>query len=1075
MRLFLFCMIFGFLGINSSFAQIFSWENPNIKDSLKVDSLISAKMNKDFFKRDTVDFIKHPQKRIIDDAVLIKADRKRILGELTSKGSIIRGLSFGNNQGSAVQSSMDLQIGGKLSKDVSILASIYDHSLPVQADGYTQTLEDFDRIFIQLNIKDKTILRAGHIDLIDDKTYFGKYQRRSLGLEFQTEFGEENKTFTDLSIGVARSEFHRMRFQGVEGNQGPYRLRGKNGENFITIISGSEQVFIDGILMKRGEDADYIINYNTGELSFTSLRPIYKQNFISVSYNYTNRNYSRFLVTGGLRHERERFKGGIKWFLETDNKNAPLALNLSKEDEKILSLAGNNTQLMYAPSAREAEYDVNKILYRKISSPHGDYFEFSNDKNEKLYEVSFNYFGKDKGDYKLMQTTNNGRVFQYVGKQMGDYSAVRKLPSPERRQVLSVNGEYLLDDSDGKIGADLSLSNYDINLFSSKDNDQNTGYAGRIFAQKSFKKGDWTGTPSLEFQRIDGRFHILDRINGVEFSRDFNLPQEFNHKTQNRLIFSFDNRWSGQSFINYKLNYLSEKASYTGIKNDIDFVWEKGRILTQGKISYLNTKGAEEQTNFIRGSVESQLKGDKGSWSIGGSMEHNLRRIEALGGYDASSFSWKEVFLQKKIGDTARTKLLAKIYFRDNDSIQGNRLQNFNHILGLEAEAKLIKTEKTELSTALHYRKFFYQNGGDGNTHQDFILGNISYNQQLFSGGLRFQTLYELGNGQEAQRAFQYIKVTDGQGVYKWTDYNGDGIQQLDEFEIAEYSDLAQYIRVYTDSVRYLPSNKNRLQFSVFLNPHQVFYSENPFLKRWNFNFSFSVDNSFLKNNKTVAFNPFERGDIMRSQNLLASATFNSNEKSGWSGSYRFTDNQNLINANFSIEDSHRAGHFLNIGYRFNEYLKADWENKLGKNTHYSQIFATRNYKISIIETRPKATYQLSQNTEAELSAAYINKDRTDGEEYLRSFDFTGAVLWTTQKTSLRGSFSLINNYFTGNSFSVVANQMLDGLKAGTNKVWSLHFHQAITSIISLSIGYEGRMHDDRTIHTGSMQLKANF
>jgi hypothetical protein len=39
-------------------------------------------------------------------------------------------------------------------------------------------------------------------------------------------------------------------------------------------------------------------------------------------------------------------------------------------------------------------------------------------------------------------------------------------------------------------------------------------------------------------------------------------------------------------------------------------------------------------------------------------------------------------------------------------------------------------------------------------------------------------------------KEFQYIKVTDGQGIYKWTDYNGDGIQQLDEFEIAEYSDL---------------------------------------------------------------------------------------------------------------------------------------------------------------------------------------------------------------------------------------------------------------------------------------------
>jgi hypothetical protein len=44
--------------------------------------------------------------------------------------------------------------------------------------------------------------------------------------------------------------------------------------------------------------------------------------------------------------------------------------------------------------------------------------------------------------------------------------------------VYSVNSEYLL--KDGKIGADISLSNYDVNLFSSKDSQQNIGYAWRF-------------------------------------------------------------------------------------------------------------------------------------------------------------------------------------------------------------------------------------------------------------------------------------------------------------------------------------------------------------------------------------------------------------------------------------------------------------------------------------------------------------------------------------------------------------------------------------------------------------------
>jgi hypothetical protein len=74
-------------------------------------------------------------------------------------------------------------------------------------------------------------------------------------------------------------------------------------------------------------------------------------------------------------------------------------LNLSKEDEQILANAGNNQDLMYAPSAVITEYDVNKILYKLVQNPQGNYYEFSTDKAETLYNVSFTYFGVGKGDY----------------------------------------------------------------------------------------------------------------------------------------------------------------------------------------------------------------------------------------------------------------------------------------------------------------------------------------------------------------------------------------------------------------------------------------------------------------------------------------------------------------------------------------------------------------------------------------------------------------------------------------------------------------------------------------------------
>ncbi|WP_434981248.1 hypothetical protein [Daejeonia sp. YH14] len=1058
-------------------AQIFSWKNPNIpKDSLKKDSIIAAKISTDLFRKDTLDFIRSPQKQIFDEGVLVKNDRSRIFGDLNSKGSIIRGITFGNNQGSSVQSSMDLQISGQLSDDVSVLASISDHNLPIQADGYTQTLDEFDKIYLQLNIRKKSILRAGHLDLDDDHTYFAKYQRRSMGLEYQTIFGEKNKTYLDVSAGVARSEFNRMRFQGTEGNQGPYRLNGKNGETYITIISGSEQVYIDGILMKRGENQDYTINYNTGEITFTSFRPVYEQNYITVSYNYTNRNYSRFLVTGSLRHERERLKAGFSWFLENDNKNAPLSINLSEEDKKVLAAAGNNTDLMYAESGTQTEYDVNKILYEKINNTEGGYYRFSTDENAVLYQVSFTYFGSGLGDYILKQTTNNGNVFEYAGKNMGDYKAVTKLPAPQKTQVFSTNIEYALNH--GKIGADFSLSNYDVNLFSSVDNSENTGYAARIFATKNFSKNNWKATAGFEAQHIDRRFYILDRINDVEFSRDFNLSEEFSNITQNRLVFSFNNIWKDHATLNYRINYLNETDSYKGLKNDLDFSWKTGKFSTQGTLSYLDTKSTDLNTTFVRGNILNQLSGPKGSWGAGASLEHNVKKINETDLYDTTSFSWKEIFVQKKTGDSTRTKLLTKIYFRDNDSIRNNRLQNMNHILGFLAESQLISNEKTQLSALLHYRKFYYQQEEDQqNSNRDFIIGNLTYNQQLFSNGMRLQAFYELGNGQEAQRSFQYIKVTDGQGVYKWTDYNGDGVQQLDEFEVAEYADLAKYIRVYTSTISYVPSNKNKLQLALFLNPYIIFNSGNRFLRRWNINASLLSQNSFYKNDKAVVLNPFrkEASQILKNQNILISALFNPTDKSGWSGNYRYLNNISLINANQSAEQNERESHSVTAGYRISENLRADWQNETGNIHNRSQLYDSRNYLLRFLSTQPKVTYRFTNSLQSDLSSSYIIKKREDGEEQLKTFNITGTLQWERNKTSVRASFSFINNNFTGNSYSVVGNQMLDGLKAGKNQVWTLYFQQNINTFLILNINYEGRNSDDRTIHIGSVQLKASF
>jgi len=184
---------------------------------------------------------------------------------LNTLGSISRGVTVGNNQNAVVNSELNLQITGKLNDKVSIRASIQDANIPTQEGGYTQSLDEFDQIFIEL-YSDNWNIRAGDVDLINTKSYFGNFTKKvqgiSLGGTVHHENGGETSAFA--AGALVRGVFSKSSFAGQEGNQGPYKLVGPNGELYILIVSGSERVYVNGLLLERGVNNDYVIDYNAG-------------------------------------------------------------------------------------------------------------------------------------------------------------------------------------------------------------------------------------------------------------------------------------------------------------------------------------------------------------------------------------------------------------------------------------------------------------------------------------------------------------------------------------------------------------------------------------------------------------------------------------------------------------------------------------------------------------------------------------------------------------------------------------------------------------------------------------------
>src|SRR5690606_16950067 len=228
---------------------------------------------------------------------------------LEKSGNISRGITLGNTQSLAMQSAMNIQLSGQIADNVTIRAAISDENVPLQPEGTTPRIADYDRVFLELGIGKQKII-AGDFILNKPDAYFMNFFKKGQGLQIQTYIPNTSIFSKNAPAGhmqvqasgaIARGKFAQNSFNGIESNQGPYRLTGANGENFIVVLSSTERVFIDGKQLVRGRENDYIIDYNTAEITFTARQLITKDRRIVVEFEYSERNYGRVMYH--INHE----------------------------------------------------------------------------------------------------------------------------------------------------------------------------------------------------------------------------------------------------------------------------------------------------------------------------------------------------------------------------------------------------------------------------------------------------------------------------------------------------------------------------------------------------------------------------------------------------------------------------------------------------------------------------------------------------------------------------------------------------------------------------------------------------
>jgi len=998
---------------------------------------------------------------------------------LTTSGSLTRGVSVGNNQNAVVNSNLDLQITGKISDKVSLRASLQDSNIPIQNGGYSQKIDEFDQIFIEL-FTDNWKIRAGDLFLENRTSKYLNFNKKVQGLSSQVELStSDSKTIITASAALVRGQYAKSNFVGQEGNQGPYKLKGNNGELYVLVISGSERVFINGIAQQRGENKQYTIDYNAGEITFTSLFPITSEMRITVEYQYAERSFTRFITYAGASHERENWTIGAYIYSENDVKNQPLQQSLTSEQVQILSNAGDNLSLMNAPSAFEDSFSDNKILYKKVFVNSIEVFEFSNNPTDVLFNVKFSFVGNNAGNYIVTNSQTIGRIYQYVapinGVLQGNFEPIVRLISPTKIQIATVNGSYNFKDKT-KLDFEIAVSNKDQNLFSTINDNDNKGFAGNLSINQRLYSKEFAIDASGSYQIIQKNFNTIERLFNIEFNRDWNITNAFGN--QSLLTSGVNFNFNKNGFVKYDFERLAFSDSFLGSKHSLKSVIVFKNISINNSGSIMQNDATLTNSKFIRNNLNTKYNFSKNWIGLTNRLENHQETIKATN--QLSNLTQKFNEFGGFLGRGDSTKVFIEIGYlqRVNDSLKNGFLSKVNKSSSYYLRSKLIQTNKSDLSVFVNFRTLKYF---DSNLKNEPSLNSrILYNSSFLDNLIQLNTALESNSGTVAQQEFTYLEVEPTQGVYMWNDYNGNGIQELQEFEVAPFPDQAKYVRVFLPNQVFIRTHQNKFSNAITLNPLK-WQNEQGFKKTLSYFYNQTavlISKKIKRNQDAFEFNLFNNQDLIGLNSSVRNSTFYNRGKQNHSITYTFLNNKTKNLLSIGSQENNIKSNIV----EYNHLLKKSWlfslTTKKSASESISENFAIKNFEINSYQFASKISYLFSQNTNLDLFFEHQNKQNNIGNlEELKQNKFGTSFNYSSLKQfTINGEFSFYVNNFSGNATSGVAFNMLEGLQPNKNQTWRLLVQKNITKYLDVNVNYQGRKSQtSKSIHSGNIQLRAYF
>lgn len=1061
---------------------------------------LNINLGKQYFHLDSIT-LKNSEKAILIEYDLNKG-KSRNKGILPSSidydGSFSRGFTLGNKQDLALNSNLNLQMSGNIGGGMKIRAAISDSNIPFQPDGTTQRLNEFDKVFIEVS-KDKNSLIAGDFEVENPRGYFSRYLKKIKGIGYANSTFLKNKKEikSSVSYAISKGKFNRFTVKSINGNQGPYKLIGASNEKYLIVLAGTEKVYIDGRLMARGQDNDYIMDYNLAEITFTPKIVITENSRIVVEFEYSDQNYLRSIEVFNTIYGDTSRNIYFNFYNEQDSKNALGLIELDSSDINILknseSLSQNKYRSGIRPKNQISDYS-EKIYYNKIyeSTISDSILIYAPIEEQAKYVAYFTDIGENAGSYAIDNSLlANGRVYKWVGKNNGSYEPVIPLIAPEKKQLLSLGTNLKLSNSITLV-SEISMSNLDKNRYSELNSSHNVGYAGllglNIKKQFNIKSKPLNFLYDAKYEILNINFNPLNPFRSTEFNRDWNISNlsksSNEHFFTNNMLININNL-----NLKYSLSYLNRPTKFIGIKNDLNLKYTFKNLNFIGNVSILNSSDSLLKTQFIRPNFD---------------LYHNFKILKSmiLGFY----IEEEKNDLRFKSGDTLNTRSfkydLYKIYynivvskisaFKLYSSIRTDYLPK-NNVFNKSSTAydygitgNLKTQSSSDLQFNINFRRLTVVPDLNSNkTPESNLLGKVNHTLKTLKNSVYSISGFEFGSGQQTKVEYVFIKVAPGTGQYIWNDSNHDGLEGKDEFVIIPGVDTANYVKYLEYNNDFIRANTAFFNNNIKIDLGKLFSDKKSgFYKTLS---KFSANSIFRINEKTISRGenfkiPFfsELADtsiLQKNLNFLLTIYYDT-------GNPKFDANCGLksnsdhlaqIGGNTTSFSDER---FLNL--RYNLIKKIDIYTRVtnGLKTYNSDLNNLNSYGITYYTIGEEINYNIDNSKGVRLNATYSHKVNDDNEATkadILDMKINGRLI-LKNNARFETTLSYVKINYAGSTNSNVEIVMLEGLKNGNNYLWGLRINKRLKSNLEMVIQYDGRKAgQSKTLHTARMEARAIF